>query len=55
MKLVMKVGIFYQNRLLRRWVEDSELRLFQQALDPMELADRECVRIGHSVNPTAVR
>ncbi len=36
----MKFGIFYEHQLPRPWKEDSELNLFQEALDQVELADR---------------
>ena len=36
----MKFGIFYEHQLPRPWEPDSELRLFQDALDQVELADR---------------
>ena len=43
----MKFGIFYEHQLPRPWepdselrLPDSELRLFQDALDQVELADR---------------
>ena len=36
----MKFGIFYEHQLPQPWGEDSELRLYQQALDQIELADR---------------
>ena len=36
----MKFGIFYEHQLPRPWREDSEQRLFQEALDQVELADR---------------
>jgi len=36
----VKFGIFYEHQLPRPWDEDSELRLFQEALDQVELADR---------------
>jgi alkanesulfonate monooxygenase SsuD/methylene tetrahydromethanopterin reductase-like flavin-dependent oxidoreductase (luciferase family) len=36
----MKFGIFYEHQLPRPWAEDSELTLFQDALDQVELADR---------------
>ena len=36
----MKFGIFYEHPLPRPWERDSELRLFQDALDQVELADR---------------
>src|SRR3977135_304855 len=36
----MKFGIFYEHQLPQPWEEDSELRLYQQALDQVELADR---------------
>ncbi len=36
----MKFGIFYEHQLPRPWEECSELKLFQDALDQVELADR---------------
>ncbi len=36
----MKFGIFYEHQLPRPWAEGDELRLFQEALDQVELADR---------------
>jgi alkanesulfonate monooxygenase SsuD/methylene tetrahydromethanopterin reductase-like flavin-dependent oxidoreductase (luciferase family) len=36
----MKFGIFYEHQLPQPWGEDAELRLYQQALDQIELADR---------------
>src|SRR3974390_1563713 len=36
----MKFGIFYEHQLPRPWKEGDELRLFQHALDQVELADR---------------
>lgn len=36
----MKFGIFYEHQLPRPWDEGRELRLFQEALDQVELADR---------------
>jgi alkanesulfonate monooxygenase SsuD/methylene tetrahydromethanopterin reductase-like flavin-dependent oxidoreductase (luciferase family) len=36
----MKFGIFYEHQLPRPWTEGSEFRLFQEALDQVELADR---------------
>ncbi|MBI2203813.1 MAG: LLM class flavin-dependent oxidoreductase [Candidatus Rokubacteria bacterium] len=36
----MRFGIFYEHQLPRPWAEDSERRLFQDALDQVELADR---------------
>ncbi|MGA2128083.1 MAG: LLM class flavin-dependent oxidoreductase [Xanthobacteraceae bacterium] len=36
----MKFGIFYEHQLPRPWVEGAELKLFQEALDQVELADR---------------
>ena len=35
----MKFGIFYEHQLPRPWAEDSEHRLFKDALDQIELAD----------------
>src|SRR5215831_18620292 len=42
----MKFGLFYEHQLPQPWGEGSELRLYQQALDQIELADRlgiDCV------------
>jgi alkanesulfonate monooxygenase SsuD/methylene tetrahydromethanopterin reductase-like flavin-dependent oxidoreductase (luciferase family) len=36
----VKFGIFYEHQLPRPWVEGVELKLFQDALDQVELADR---------------
>ena len=36
----MKFGIFYEHQLPRPWAEGSELKLFQDALTQVELADR---------------
>ena len=36
----MKFGIFYEHQLPRPWNEGDELKLFQEALDQVELADR---------------
>jgi alkanesulfonate monooxygenase SsuD/methylene tetrahydromethanopterin reductase-like flavin-dependent oxidoreductase (luciferase family) len=36
----MKFGMFYEHQLPRPWEEGSELRLFQDALEQVELADR---------------
>jgi hypothetical protein len=36
----MKFGIFYELQLPRPWDEGGELRLYQNALDQVELADR---------------
>ncbi len=36
----MQFGIFYEHQLPRPWEEGAELRLFQDALDQVELADR---------------
>jgi len=36
----MKFGIFYEHQLPRPWNEGDELRLFQEALDQVELADQ---------------
>src|SRR5881409_1294443 len=35
----MKFGIFYEHQLPRPWEPGSELQLFQDALDQVELAD----------------
>ena len=36
----MKFGIFYEHQLPRPWEEDSELKLIQDALEQVELADK---------------
>ena len=36
----MKFGIFYEHQLPRPWEPSAELRLFQDALVQVELADR---------------
>ncbi len=36
----MKFGIFYEHQLPRPWKDGDELRLFNEALDQVELADR---------------
>lgn len=36
----MQFGIFYEHQLPRPWAEGDEQRLFQEALDQVELADR---------------
>ncbi|MDX2167509.1 MAG: LLM class flavin-dependent oxidoreductase [Deltaproteobacteria bacterium] len=36
----MKFGIFYEHQLPKPWHEGDELRLYQDALDQVELADR---------------
>ena len=36
----MKFGIFYEHQLPRPWAEGDEHRLFQEALEQVELADR---------------
>jgi len=36
----MKFGIFYEHQLPKPWSEGRELKLFQDALDQVELADR---------------
>src|SRR5207245_8526213 len=36
----MQFGIFYQHQLPRPWVAGAELKLFQDALDQVELADK---------------
>ena len=36
----MKFGIFYEHQLPRPWAAGDELKLFQDALDQVELADR---------------
>src|SRR6201990_1621662 len=36
----MKFGIFYELQLPRPWQPDVELRLYQSALDQVELADK---------------
>ena len=41
----MKFGLFYEHQLPQPWGEESELRLYQQALDQIELAD--CLGIDY--------
>jgi len=36
----MRFGIFYEHQLPRPWAEGAELKLFQDALSQVELADR---------------
>jgi hypothetical protein len=36
----MQFGIFYEHQLPRPWTEGAELKLFQEALDQVELADK---------------
>src|ERR1700722_3588754 len=36
----MKLGTFYEHQLPRPWKEGSELKLFKDALDQVELADK---------------
>lgn len=36
----MKFGMFYEHQLPRPWTQDSERRLYQEALEQVELADR---------------
>jgi|TARA_B110000196_G_C21033473_1_gene608761 hypothetical protein len=36
----MKFGIFYEHQLPRPWNEGAELKLFQDALEQVEMADR---------------
>jgi alkanesulfonate monooxygenase SsuD/methylene tetrahydromethanopterin reductase-like flavin-dependent oxidoreductase (luciferase family) len=36
----MQFGIFYEHQLPRPWAEGAELKLFQEALDQVELADK---------------
>ncbi len=42
----MKFGLFYQHQALQPWDENTELRVYQEALDQVELADKlgfDCV------------
>ena len=36
----MKFGVFYEHQLPKPWAEGAELKLFQDALDQVELADK---------------
>jgi alkanesulfonate monooxygenase SsuD/methylene tetrahydromethanopterin reductase-like flavin-dependent oxidoreductase (luciferase family) len=36
----MKFGLFYEHQLPRPWDEESEFRLYQEALEQVELADK---------------
>jgi alkanesulfonate monooxygenase SsuD/methylene tetrahydromethanopterin reductase-like flavin-dependent oxidoreductase (luciferase family) len=40
LEISMKFGIFYEHQLPRPWDNGAELRLFQEALEQVELADR---------------
>ncbi len=42
----MKFGVFYEHQLPRPWDDGQELKLFQDALDQVELADR--IGIDHA-------
>src|ERR1041385_1647127 len=42
----MKFGIFYEHQLPRPWGDGAELKLFQEALDQVELGDR--IGIDHA-------
>src|SRR5262249_60828749 len=37
---VMQLGLFYDHQVPRPWAAGAELRLFHEALDQVELADR---------------
>src|ERR1022692_961467 len=39
-EVAMKIGGFYEHQLPRPWTRDSEHKLFKDALDQVELADR---------------
>jgi len=39
-RIGMKFGIFYEMQLPRPWLPDSEWRLYHNALDQLELADK---------------
>ena len=45
----MKFGIFYEHQLPRPWSEGDELRLVQEALDQVELADRIGIDVAWEV------
>jgi alkanesulfonate monooxygenase SsuD/methylene tetrahydromethanopterin reductase-like flavin-dependent oxidoreductase (luciferase family) len=47
----MKFGIFYEHQLPRPWEPGAELRLFQHALDQVELADRLGIDYAWEVEP----
>ena len=36
----MKFGLFYEHQIPRPWAEESEHRLFQDAPEQVELADK---------------
>ena len=36
----MKFGIFYEHQLPRPWTDGAEQRLFNEALEQVEVADR---------------
>jgi alkanesulfonate monooxygenase SsuD/methylene tetrahydromethanopterin reductase-like flavin-dependent oxidoreductase (luciferase family) len=45
----MKFGIFYEHQLPRPWHEGDEVRLFQEALEQVELADRIGIDVAWEV------
>ena len=48
----MKFGIFYEHQLPRPWTEGIEQKLFQDALDQVELADRLGIDYAWEVEST---
>ncbi|WP_198164190.1 hypothetical protein [Bradyrhizobium jicamae] len=42
----MKLGLFYEHQLPRPWEDGSEQKLFSDALEQIELADRLGFRAG---------
>ena len=46
----MRFGIFYEHQLPRPWPEGGELKLFQDALSQVELADRLGIDIQQGGN-----
>ena len=51
----MKFGIFYEHQLPRPWEPGAELRLFQDALDQVELADRLGIDYAWRWSTTSLR
>ena len=45
----MKFGIFYEHQLPKPWSEGLEEKLFQDALDQVELADQVELTLVHEI------
>ena len=51
----MKFGLFYEHQIPRPWNEGDEQKLFQDALDQVELADRLGFDYVWELNTTSLR